>query len=147
MEPYLKQLLKPPMIFKTIGFFLCIKTAQPVLPQFREEKYLPEKKAEISPVQERHTCCTAGIAFGDRSAETCRELWKYIHADYRKRAVCCTDLRENWQAVLPSEGSGETAHTEHFNNTLRQRCPNLVRKTLSFSRDDDLHKIPYPKFY
>ena len=33
-------------------------------------------------------------------------------------------------------GKGEpgTHHIERFNNTLRQRCSRLVRKTLSFSR-------------
>jgi insertion element IS1 protein InsB len=48
--------------------------------------------------------------------------------------------------VLPSKRhrrvgkeAGETAHVERFNNTLRQRCANLVRKTLSFSNDADWH--------
>jgi len=46
-----------------------------------------------------------------------------------------------YQAVLPSKRhrpvgkqTGETAHIERFNNTLRQRCANLVRKTLSSAR-------------
>jgi hypothetical protein len=29
--------------------------------------------------------------------------------------------------------TGETAHVEHWNNTLRQRLARFVRKTLSFS--------------
>ena len=37
--------------------------------------------------------------------------------------------------------TGETAHVERFNNTLRQRCSNLVRKTLSFSKRDDRHEM------
>ncbi len=91
---------------------------------------------------ERQTRRIAGVAFGDHSAETCRNLWESLPADYRKRAVCCTDLRESYAAVLPpkrhrasGKGSGETPHTERFSCTLRQRCPNPVRKTLSFSRD------------
>jgi IS1 family transposase len=102
---------------------------------------------------ERQTRRTVGVAFGDRSAETCLNLWESIPADYRKRAVCCTDLLESYAAVLPSKrhrasgkGSGETAHIERFNCTLRQRCPNPVRKTLSFSRDGDLHKIRIRNF-
>jgi insertion element IS1 protein InsB len=96
---------------------------------------------------ERQTRRIVGIAFGDRSAETCRNLWKSLPSDYRKRAVCYTDYRESYSSVLPSKRhravgkeSGETAHIERFNNTLRQRCANLVRKTLSFSRDEEFHK-------
>ncbi len=33
-----------------------------------------------------------------------------------------------------SKQSGQTNHVERFNNTLRQRCSRLVRKTLSFSK-------------
>jgi len=35
---------------------------------------------------------------------------------------------------------GETNHIERLNNTLRQWCANLVQKTLSFSKDLELHK-------
>lgn len=45
------------------------------------------------------------------------------------------------ETVLPSKchravgkESGETNHIERYNNTLRQRCSRLVRKTLSFSK-------------
>ncbi|OQX23901.1 MAG: IS1 transposase, partial [Desulfobacteraceae bacterium IS3] len=34
--------------------------------------------------------------------------------------------------------TGETAHIERFNNTLRQRCPAMVRKTLSFSKNKEM---------
>ena len=37
--------------------------------------------------------------------------------------------------------TGETAHVERFNNTLPQRCANLVRKTLSFSKRGDRHEL------
>lgn len=102
---------------------------------------------------ERQTRRIAGVAFGDRSSETCRNLWESLPADYRKRAVCCTDLWESYSSVLPPErhrasgkGSGETSHIERFNCALRQRCPNLVRKTLSFSRGDDFHEIRIRSF-
>ena len=98
--------------------------------------------------QERQTRRIVGIAFGDRSAETCRELWQSLPADYRKRAVCYSDLWEPYATVLPScrhrpvgKESGQTSHVERLNNTLRQRCANLVRKTLSFSKDPELHQI------
>jgi insertion element IS1 protein InsB len=97
---------------------------------------------------ERQTRRVVGFAVGDRSAETCRKLWNSLPADYRKRAICYTDFWASYQAVLPSKRhrpvgkeTGETAHVERFNNTLRQRCANLVRKTLSFSKDLRLHEL------
>ena len=42
---------------------------------------------------ERQTRKVVGLAFGDRSAETCRELWQSLPADYRKRAIIYTDER------------------------------------------------------
>jgi IS1 family transposase len=44
---------------------------------------------------ERQTRKVVGLAFGDRSAETCRELWQSLPADYRKRAIIYTD---EWSA-------------------------------------------------
>lgn len=88
-----------------------------------------------------------GLAFGDRSAQTCQRLWDSLPPDHRQRAVIYTDHWEAYSAVLPSKRhravdkrSGETNHIERFNNTLRQRCSALVRKTLSFSRNDWLHQ-------
>ena len=37
--------------------------------------------------------------------------------------------------------TGETAHIERFNNTLRQRLARFVRKTLSFSKSVLMHEI------
>jgi insertion element IS1 protein InsB len=97
---------------------------------------------------ERQTRRIVGLAFGDRSAATCQQLWQSLPPDYRKRAICYSDLWDSYGAVLPSKRhravgkeSGETAHSERFNNTLRQRCANLVRKTLSFSKDEHCHEL------
>ncbi len=35
--------------------------------------------------------------------------------------------------------TGETAHIERWNNTLRQRLGRFVRRTLSFSKSDLMH--------
>jgi len=90
---------------------------------------------------ERQTRRIVGIAFGDRSDATCRVMWQSLPPDYRKRALLYSDLWKSYDNVLPSKrlrqvckGSGETNHIERFNNTLRQFCANLVRKTLSFSK-------------
>lgn len=96
---------------------------------------------------ERQTRRIVGLAFGDRSTTTCRKLWHSLPPDYRKRALYYSDFWEPYTKVLPAnrhravgKETGETAHVERFNNTLRQRCANLVRKTLSFSRDEQVHE-------
>jgi insertion element IS1 protein InsB len=97
---------------------------------------------------ERQTRRIVGLAFGDRTAETCQKLWQSLPPDYRKRAICFSDFWSAYALVLPTKRhrpvgkeTGETAHVERFNNTLRQRCTNLVRKTLSFSKDECLHEL------
>ena len=53
-----------------------------------------------------------------------------------------------YQAVTPSEQhrpvgkeTGETAHSERWNNTLRQQLARFVRKTLSFPNCIKMHEI------
>jgi insertion element IS1 protein InsB len=46
---------------------------------------------------------------------------------------------ERHEAVV--KGSGELAHVERWNNTLRQRLARFVRKTLSFSKSDEMHEV------
>lgn len=82
-----------------------------------------------------------GVAIGTRRKATARQLWASLPAVYRQCAVCYTDFWEAYVAVLPAKRhravgkeSGQTNHIERFNNTLRQRCSRLVRKTLSFSK-------------
>jgi insertion element IS1 protein InsB len=106
-----------------------------------------EYKLRIWLAINRDTRQIVGVAFGDRGDKTCLKLWQSLPADYRKRAVIYTDYRESYANILPSERhravgkeSGETAHIERFNNTLRQRCPAMVRKTLSFSKNEAMHE-------
>ena len=96
-----------------------------------------------------------------RGVTTCRQLWKAV-PDAFKQGVCFTDFWEAYQAVIPDEqhqavgkDSGYTAHiagprgpgvarpyaVERFNNTIRQRLARFVRKTLSFSKSDQMHLI------
>ena len=95
----------------------------------------------------RETRQIVGVAFGDRSDATCLVLWQSLPPDYRKRAVIYSDFWKSYENVLPSKRlrqvgkeSGETAHIERFDNTLRQRCPGMVRKTLSFSKNEAMHE-------
>jgi insertion element IS1 protein InsB len=84
---------------------------------------------------------------GDRSERTCRRLWGRIPEGY-EGGSCYGDFWEAYRAVIPEErheavgkGSGELAHVERWNNTLRQRLARFVRKTLSFSKSDEMHEV------
>jgi IS1 family transposase len=75
---------------------------------------------------------------GDRSSRTGRALWREIPWRY-KRAKCYSDFFEAYSSVIPEgqheavgKESGRTNHVERWNNTLRQRLGQFVRKTLSF---------------
>ena len=86
-----------------------------------------------------------GLRQRDHSEETCRALWERVPEAYRK----CHSFSDFWKAyaaVLPEEThrsvgkeSGETAHMERWNNTLRQRIGRFVRETLSFSKKNWWH--------
>ena len=87
------------------------------------------------------------VAFvaGDRTTETCWALWCSIPWRY-KRVKCYSDFWEAYQSVIPKDqheavgkDSGKTNHVERWNNTLRQRLGQFVRKSLSFSKCWDLH--------
>lgn len=95
----------------------------------------------------RQTRQVVAFVIGDRSAETCRQLWEKIPSAFRT-GHCFSDFWEAYQLVLRPEQhtavgkeSGETAHVERWNNTLRQRLARFVRKTLSFSKSDVMHEI------
>ena len=81
------------------------------------------------------------VHVGARDEQGARGLWDKLPEAYRLEATCYTDFWEAYQAVIPQrqhrpvgKGSGKTSYIERFNNTLRQRCSRLVRKTLSFSK-------------
>ena len=94
----------------------------------------------------RRTRQVVAYAIGDRSKVTCRKLWEAIPEAYR-RAHCYSDFWKAYEAVIPNEQhtavgirTGQTAHVERLNNTLRQRLGRLVRQTLSFSKSMVMHK-------
>jgi IS1 family transposase len=93
----------------------------------------------------RKTRQVVAYAIGDRSENTCSRLWKATPQSYRV-GHCYTDFWSAYQAVIPEEQhsavgkeTGETAHIERWNNTLRQRLGRFVRKTLSFSKSLLMH--------
>ena len=95
----------------------------------------------------RRTRQIVAYAIGDRSEQTCRVLWERVPRHY-KRCVLFTDFWKAYTKVLPEEQHrargkehGQTNHIERFNNTLRQRLSRFVRKTLSFSKTEEMHEI------
>ena len=95
----------------------------------------------------RRTRQIVAYAIGDRSEETCRLLWERVPAAY-KRGVLYTDFWSAYADVLPDgqhratgKGAGQTCHIERFNGILRQRMARFVRRTLSFSKIDEMHEV------
>jgi insertion element IS1 protein InsB len=100
----------------------------------------------------RRTRQVVAFFIGDRSDKSCRELWKRIPAAY-KRCHTYSDFWAAYRRVLGTathqcvgKETGQTAHVERWNNTLRQRLARFVRKTLSFSKSDEFHKIALKLF-
>jgi IS1 family transposase len=94
----------------------------------------------------RKTRQVVAYALGDRSKKTCQRLWQAIPQEYRQ-GQCFTDLLNVYASVIPEEQhtavgkqTGETAHVERWNNTLRQRLARFVRMTLSFSKSEIMHE-------
>src|SRR6266496_1334695 len=83
----------------------------------------------------------------DRSKATCLRLWTAIPDEY-KHCHTFSDFWIAYRQVFPAEThrcvgkeTGETAHMERWNNTLRQRIGRYVRQTLSFSKSDLHHYL------
>jgi len=95
----------------------------------------------------RRTRQVVAYVIGDRSGRTCRKLWQRIPVAYRR----CRSYSDFWHAYeqllstgrhhLVDKQSGQTAHVERWNCTLRQRLARYVRKTLSFSKSDKFHHL------
>ncbi len=88
----------------------------------------------------RETRQVVAYYIGDRSEQSCRELWERVPEAYRG-GYCYSDFWKAYREVVRAEQhteagkeSGETAHVERWNNTLRQRLSRFVRKSLSFSK-------------
>lgn len=95
----------------------------------------------------KQTRQVVACVIGGRGVATCRQLWQAV-PDLFKQGICFSDFWEAYEAIIPTEQhqavskkSGLTAHVERFNNTLRQRLSRFVRKSLSFSKSDDMHLI------
>ena len=102
----------------------------------------------------RRTRQIVSYFIGGRTQEDCWRLWSWLPADYRHCATF-SDFWDTYDAVFGRLGTdhqsvgketGQTAHVERWNNTLRQRLARFVRKTLSFSKIDEFHEIALRRF-
>ncbi len=87
----------------------------------------------------RRTRQILSYAIGPRDWYRCRELYERLPRAY-KRCATYSDFWSTYDEVFPHNRSvgketGETAHVERWNNTLRQRLGRFTRKTLSFDFD------------
>src|SRR5713226_7852358 len=90
--------------------------------------------------------CGLPCAVGDRNKRTCQRLWEAIPEEYRQ-GHCFTDFLKVSASVIPEEQhtavgkeTGETAHVERWNKTLRQQLARFVRMTLSSSKSEIMHE-------
>ena len=95
----------------------------------------------------RKTRQVVARAIGDRSEKTCLDLWNHVPDEYRQ-GRCFSDFWQAYQLVVPEDQliqvgkeTGETAHVERWNGTLRQRLARFVRETLSFSKSQVMHTL------
>lgn len=89
----------------------------------------------------RRTRQILSFFLGDGSIDSCKRLWRKLPYEYPR----CRSFSDFWRAYncVPAathrsvgKDTGQTAHVERLNNTLRQRLSRLVRKTLSFSKKE-----------
>ena len=95
----------------------------------------------------RRTRQIVAFVIGDRSDNACTELWEQVPLNY-KHCSTYSDFWESYKNVIQTgkhesvgKETGQTAHIERWNNTLRQRISRYVRKTLSFSKTDNMHYL------
>jgi insertion element IS1 protein InsB len=95
----------------------------------------------------RRTRQIVAYTLGDRSTQTCQQLYNKLPQSYR-HCKTYSDFWDAYKAVFPKEThqalgkeAGQTNHVERWNNTLRQRMARFVRKTLSFSKSLASHHL------
>ena len=100
---------------------------------------------------ERRTRQIIALRIGDRSQEAADALWSKVPLEVK--ALVLTDKWEAYGLAIPTaqhtacaKQSGQTSLIERFNCTLRQRVSRLVRKSLSFSKNDWFHQAAIKYF-
>ena len=125
----------------------CKKIPVLEVDELRSFVFRSKDKVWVWIAMNRETREIVASACGDRSENTCRILWDRVPSAY-KEAIVFSDYWSAYQAVIPSEQqrpvgkeTGETAHIERWNSTLRQQLARFLRKTLSFSKCVKMYEI------
>jgi insertion element IS1 protein InsB len=94
----------------------------------------------------RRTRQVVAYWIGDRSETGALQLWRRIPREY----VRCASFSDRWQPCayifdrqrhqMVGKETDQTAHIERWFNTLRPRLARFTRKTLAFSKRDELHE-------
>lgn len=100
---------------------------------------------------ERRSGLVVGFHLGGRNEEGALGLWLSIPEKLREKALVFTDGLAAYANVFDKgqhqpEGKPQTIKIERLNNTIRQRCARLVRKTLSFSKIWENHYLAIKYF-
>ena len=100
---------------------------------------------------ERRSGLVVGFHVGGRNEEKALGLWLSIPEKLRRKAIVFTDGLAAYANVFSKgqyqpEGKPQTIKIERLNNTIRQRCARLVRKTLSFSKTWENHYLAIKYF-
>ena len=91
--------------------------------------------------QNRQNRQIVSFFIGDGTMDSCKRLWRKLPYEFLK----CNSFSDFWKSYngIPKsthqkvgKETGETAHIERLNNTIRQRFSRFVRKTLSFSKKE-----------
>ena len=91
--------------------------------------------------QNRQNRQIVSFFIGDGSMDSCKRLWRKLPYEFLK----CNSFSDFWKSYncIPEsthqkvgKETGQTAHIERLNNTIRQRFSRFVRKTLSFSKKE-----------
>ena len=86
---------------------------------------------------------------GKRGNLDCLEFWRKVPKDY-KQSITFSDFWEPYKSIIQpltqkhmsvGKETGLNNHVERFNNSIRQRIGRLTRKTLSFSKSDEMLEI------
>ncbi len=84
---------------------------------------------------------------GKRGIIDCLEFWRKVPKEYKESKTysdyweCYSTVLSNYRHKSVGKESGLTNHVERFNNTIRQGLGRLTRKTLSFSKSDEMLEI------
>ena len=104
-------------------------------------------KRRVWLILERRSRQIIALHIGDRSAHSAALLWAKVPLSIKIEALVLTDCWDAYGLAIPSnqhvacqKQSGQVSLIERFNCTLRHRVSRLVRKSLSFSKNEWFHE-------